>query len=93
MILMLPLLLAACLGEEEFQQRYDEELCLWREDCFGDDPEECLNEAEAVQFDPGCEFDRQAAKDCLKGLEKMDCPGSSSGSGLPYECVEVWDCP
>lgn len=90
---LLVALLAGCLGEDGFQARYDEQLCAWRADCFGDGFESCLDAAADDWSSTGCAFDREAARDCLKDLEFMDCPGEHEDAGLPYACAEVWTCP
>lgn len=92
MTLILLGLLAGCMGEDRFQARYDEELCLWRADCFGDDFELCLDESAEDWSGSGCEFNRGEAKQCLKELKYMDCPTETWDAGLPLACGLVWEC-
>lgn len=93
MILTLWALLSGCMGEDRFQARYDEEVCAWRADCFGDSFETCLDAAAEDWDGSGCDFDRQEARQCLKDLKRMDCPGGSGDAGLPPACAQVWTCP
>lgn len=92
--MLLVMLAIACMGEDRFQARYDEEVCLWRQDCFGDDLGECLDDAaeDWQGSKEGCDFDRRAAKECLKDLQYMDCPTETWDAGFPFACADVWDC-
>ncbi len=92
MATLLVMILSSCLGEDEFQYRYDEQLCAWRAECFSESFDICMDEAGEAWEGTECEFDRGNARECLKGVEKLDCPGNEGESGLPFACDRVWDC-
>lgn len=89
---------------EEFQADADAAVCEWKVECFegtdtsSSDGEEavdaCLMEAEASWDEPGeeCDYDQDAAKDCVEQLGYLDC--SQYGDvELPEVCDEIWICP
>ncbi len=95
MIAALLLLVGCGMSEARFQRRADEETCAWMHDCFGDNYDACLSDAEAswAGIDTSnCSYDPGAARDCVDGLEELDCPQDDDDAGFPYVCTEVWAC-
>lgn len=98
MTLVLLMLMACGPSESQFQRKADREVCLWKQACFDADYDVCMAEAEAAFEAPSeCDYDRGAAKACVKGLKKLDCPADGDlfdrhDVGMPPECAEVWDC-
>ncbi|MCB9779525.1 MAG: hypothetical protein H6742_13260 [Alphaproteobacteria bacterium] len=97
MIPLLLLLVGCGPTEAQFQKRADREVCLWKQGCFGEDYDVCMEEAAAGYEPPSqCDYDRHAAKQCVKGLKRLDCPNDGDlfehDVGMPPECAEVWDC-
>ena len=93
---MIFLYLLACYPEEQFKTDLDDEVCLWKSDCFGEVFEVCVENTQASHEDTtGCEYDPAAARECVKGWRDLQCPGESISEeevASPESCLEVWDC-
>lgn len=94
-LLTLLTLLTGCMTEDRFREDADAATCAWMVDCFDDDAQECLTDAEASwsEVDPDCDFDKQAARKCIRQLERLECPTDGGGGQMPYACDDVWSCP
>jgi hypothetical protein len=87
-------LLLACYTEAEFQRDADIETCLWLQDCFDEDYESCVDDANALwegPQDPACVYDPGEARLCVVNLREMECPLGEPR--FPMSCEQVWDCP
>jgi hypothetical protein len=93
--MLLLVALAGCTNEEAFREDADAATCAWLEECFDDDAQQCLQEADAAWsgVDEDCEFDKGKARKCVRQLERLDCPSDAGGGAMPESCDEVWTCP
>ena len=82
--------------EEDFLDDFDQESCAWQTDCYGyQDEQTCLSEAAASRstISDSCTYDPQAARECVRDYEAIDCPnGSDYGATVPAACAQVWNC-
>jgi hypothetical protein len=99
--LLLFALLAACApSEEKFQDRFAESACEVMLECAEDgsdsgfslvlfeNQEQCESfYSLAWGFMGECEYDKKAAKECLKGLDDLSCDGTMEGSSA---CDDVY---
>ena len=92
---MILLFLAACAYPEgEFEADLDAVMCEWRSDCYGDSYGQCLADAQA-SWDgqsASCSYDQRAARDCVRGMRRMDCPFDGVDPAFPPACDQVWTC-
>ena len=94
------LILVVCAPEEQaFRTNADMAICDWKADCYSADHAECLDDAEGSweEVDPACEYDARMGRECLSGLEQLECPETLADEGkdfgFPSACDEVWFCP
>jgi hypothetical protein len=94
-LLLLLVALTGCMTEQRFREDADAATCAWLEDCFGDDAQECLQEADAAWsgVDEDCRFNKGRARTCVRQLERLACPSDAAGGAMPGACDDVWDCP
>jgi len=52
-----------------------------------------LETAEDQLETTGCLFEEQAARQCVRGLERMECPEEGGAPVFPEVCERVWTCP
>ena len=87
------LTLMACPDQAQFRHDADVATCAWKEDCYGEDFNVCLETAEGQTETTGCFFEEQEARQCVRGLEQMACPEEGSAPVFPEVCQRVWTCP
>ena len=86
---LLPLLLACAPSEEKFQERFAEASCEVLLECAADGSDSGFSmvlfdsQSQCVSFYSlvwgflgECEYDKKAAKECLKGLDDLSCDDS-----------------
>jgi hypothetical protein len=70
----------------------------WKADCYDTDYDPCISDAENnwEPVDESCSYDSDNAKECLAGLEQLECPADleteDESFGFPSACDAVWDC-
>ena len=87
--------LSACgMKEDKFKEQYIDASCQTLMECdeftaalFGGDVETCktLFSLAWSESTSGCEYDSSAAKECIDGIEGLECDGSAPGA-----CEEVY---
>ncbi len=88
------LLMLACTDQEQFRVQADAATCEWKESCFGEDFDTCVEDAEQQFETTGCFFEEQEARQCVRALERMECPTSEQPEpAFPEVCTRVWTCP
>jgi hypothetical protein len=100
-------LLAACgLSRDNFFDKFNGAVCEWTMECdeedgdvVWDDQNECeehypivIHESDYDNYDD-CDFDKDAAKDCLDAVRNLGCDLTKELSDHPEVCDKVWDCP
>jgi hypothetical protein len=71
-LVVVPLLSAGCLSQAAFEEKYAAKLCEEFESCVTSAEATC-DELTTTTAEPvECEFDRSAARDCLKGVWTCD---------------------
>jgi hypothetical protein len=104
--LWLSVLLPACgLSEDNFLDKFANKSCDLYFDCEDeleydlkwDDKGECVEFFEGITQEQGdeadCEYDEDAAHDCLAAIDDMECSDLDDGDSIP-ECEDVYtgDC-
>jgi hypothetical protein len=90
---MMLLLALACTDDMEFRVEADAATCEWKSDCYGEDFNTCVETAEDQFETTGCFFEEQEARQCIRGLERMECPVEGAAPVFPEVCERVWTCP
>lgn len=91
-------LLVACgWSEQRFEVVGIERLCEAASTCAGTyDTPTCVDRLRATDRS-ACDFDPQAAKDCVAEVEEAACtpiePFGVSELAVPEACAVAWDCP
>ena len=97
---LLPLLVACGPSEDKFQDRFAESACETLMECsedggdsgfslvFFENQEQCESfYSLAWGFMGECDYDKKAAKECLKSLDDLTCDGALEG---PSACDDVY---
>lgn len=91
-------------SESKFVEKYAETDCAYLMECLDpavltflgwDTTQDCVDDrgTEIVTEAQGCEYNRKAARTCVKGIEEMTCPADGEEPDYPPECSEVYfDC-
>jgi hypothetical protein len=101
---LVTLLIAACgPSRADFVDEYIEALCEWAMDCqeeegriVYEDQEECEEFGGTIidesDFDD-CDYDKDAAKECIDAVRNLDCEPSDDFFEDMEVCDKVWTCP
>ena len=88
--------LGCAYPEEAFLDEFDEASCDWQVDCYNyQDHETCLSAAATSRtaIPDTCTYDPDAARECVRDYESIDCPnGNEYSANIPEACEQVWDC-
>ena len=97
--------LGCALEEEDFVDRYAEELCRIDEECFreefvlvyGADQQLCqekfVEALEAELFENGCRgYEVDPARECLKDLKDSSCRTWQADAFVSEDCQAIWVC-
>jgi len=92
--------LTACgMSEDKYNEESIRLSCEFIIECYADlelydSVDACITELTDELQDPasGCEYDSKAAKDCLSGLEDLECPAEGETPTTPVACDEVYVC-
>ena len=84
--------LAGCTySEEAFQEDSADAMCSFLTDCYSHDLQGPCDAPVAEIPDHSCTFDPEKARQCVRGINQMQCPEADSPS-LPVACTGAWDC-
>lgn len=100
--LMCAMLVAGCAwSEDRFVNEFVEADCAFLVECYDDavleflgwdSVDDCIQDrgTEVVTDAEGCEYNKRAARACVKGIEEMACPADGSEPDYPLLCDEVF---
>lgn len=96
-VLIVTVALTACgYSESDYVNDEVEASCAFTVACYPglyDSMDDCVETAVGVLAVTGCVFDSEAARECVDGIEAMDCPEDGAVPPFPPACDAVYgDC-